>query len=42
MIQDIKKEIIKLLSEDDKELTIKFDTLKENVVDKLHDLFQNI
>ena len=30
-----KKEIIKLLSEDDKELTIKFDTLKENVVDKL-------
>ena len=31
-----KKEIIKLLSEDDKELTIKFDTLKENVVDKLN------
>ena len=31
-----KKEIIKLLSEDDKELTIKFDTLKEYVVDKLN------
>jgi hypothetical protein len=31
-----KKEIIKLLSEDDKELNIKFDTLKENVVDKLN------
>jgi hypothetical protein len=31
-----KKEIIKLLSENDKELTIKFDTLKENVVDKLN------
>ena len=31
-----KKEIIKLLSEDDKELTIKFNTLKENVVDKLN------
>jgi len=30
-----KKEIIKLLSEDDKELNVKFDTLKENVVDKL-------
>lgn len=31
-----KKEIIKLLSEDDKELNVKFDTLKENVVTKLN------
>lgn len=30
-----KAEIVKLLSEDDKELTSKFNTLKENVVDKL-------
>jgi hypothetical protein len=31
-----KKEIIKLLSEDDKKLNVKFDTLKENVVTKLN------
>ena len=31
-----KKEIVKLLSEDDKELSIKFNTLKESVVDKLN------
>jgi hypothetical protein len=31
-----KQEIIKLLSEDDKDLTVKFDTLKNNVVTKLN------
>jgi hypothetical protein len=30
-----KAEIIKLLSEDDGELSVKYNTLKENVVDKL-------